>query len=184
MMLYDNERSLFQLVAEGDEQAFNRLFHLFLPRLYPFIIKLTRSEAVTQDIIQETFIKVWLYRDRLGEIENPGGWLYTLAANKCYDHLRSQASRNALFVPITGDATVGNTTYTWLDSRELKRLIELAVNELPSQRKKVYQMSRNQGMTIPEIAAALDLSPHTVKHTLVSSLKSIREYLSGHGIRF
>jgi len=93
MMLYDNEQSLFQLVSEGDEQAFNRLFHLFLPRLYPLIIKFTRSETVTGDIIQETFIRVWLYRDRLAEIDNPGGWLYTLAANKCNDYLRADAVR-------------------------------------------------------------------------------------------
>jgi len=183
MTLYEHQ-SLFQQVSEGDERAFNRLFHLFLPKLYPFIIKLTRSEDVTEDIIQDTFIKVWLSRDRLAEIENPGGWLYTLAANKCYDYLRTSALRDKLFAPEANTMAAVDSTQAWLDSKELKRLIELAVNELPAQRKKVYQMSRNQGMSIPEIAAALDLSPHTVKHTLAASLKAIREYLNGHGIYF
>ena len=62
-------RILFRLTAEGDEKAFTDLFNLFLPKLYPFILKLTRSESVVEEIIQETFIKVWLNRDKLAEIE-------------------------------------------------------------------------------------------------------------------
>jgi RNA polymerase sigma-70 factor (ECF subfamily) len=177
-------RILFRLTAEGDEKAFTDLFNLFLPKLYPFILKLTRSESVVEEIIQETFIKVWLNRDKLAEIENPGGWVFTVAANKCYDHLRARALKDNLFVSAADEPAGSNSTHEWLDLKELKRLIELAVNDLPEQRKKIYLMSRDQGKTIPEIADALQLSPHTVKNTLVISLKFIREYLTRNDITF
>lgn len=183
MLLPDNEQLLFRLVAEGDEKAFSSLFNLFLPKLYPLILKLTRSESVVEEIIQETFIKVWLNRDKLSGMENPGGWLYTVAANKCYDHLRTRALNDKLFVSTTAaDPGGANTTHEWLGLREVKRLIALAVNDLPEQRKKIYLMSRNEGKTIPEIADTLQLSPHTVKNALVAALKSIREYLAGHDV--
>lgn len=175
---------LFRLTGEGDEKAFADLFNLFLPKLYPFILKLTRSGSVAEEIIQETFIKVWLNRDKLAEMENPGGWVFTVASNKCYDYLRTRALKDNLFVSATDEPAGSNFTHEWLDLKELKRLIELAVNDLPEQRKKIYLMSRDQGKTIPEIADALQLSPHTVKNALVISLKFIREYLTRNGITF
>jgi len=182
MNLPDNERFLFRLVAEGNEQAFTSLFNLFLPRLYPFIIKLTRSEGEAQEIIQETFIKLWLNRDKLADMENPGGWLFRVASNRSYDYLRAQALNNKFFRPIAAEHDTPHAPDGGLDAKELQRLIGEAIQTLPAQRKKIYLMSREQGKTIPEIAAVLNISPHTVKNTLVTSLKHIREYLARHGV--
>ena len=182
VILPKEEKQLFSLIATGDEKAFEALFNLFLSRLHPFIIKLTRSEPATQEIIQETFIRVWLNRDKLEAIENPGGWLFKVASNESYTWLRKRELSNKFSHPIVeGPATV-NTTHEWLDVKELNRLIGEAVDQLPQQRKKIYQMSRDQGKTIPEIAALLQLSPNTVKNALVAALKFIREYLARFGI--
>lgn len=174
-----NEKMLFCLVAEGNEQAFGRLFNLFLPKLYPFIVKFTRSEVAAQEIIQETFIRVWLNRDKLDEIDNPGGWLYKVASNECYSYARKKALNNKFSNDITTATEPVQAAQEEMDLKELSRLIQQAVNKLPAQRKKIFQMSRNQGKTIPEIATELQLSPNTVKNALVTSLRSIREYLSG-----
>jgi RNA polymerase sigma-70 factor (ECF subfamily) len=184
MISSDNEKLLFQQAAEGNEQAFTTLFNLFLPKLYPFILKLTRSESAVQEIIQETFIKVWLNRDKLAEMENPGGWLFRVASNKCYDHLRERVLNDKFFKPITSEQDIKNAPHEGLDAKELKSLVGEAVHKLPAQRKKIYQMSREQGKTIPEIAEALQISPNTVKNALVISLKFIREYLARHGMIF
>jgi len=184
MTFPNEEKLLFRQAAEGDEKAFSSLFNLFLPKLYPSIIKLTKSESVVEEIIQETFIKVWLNRDRLGEMENPGGWIFRVAANQCYDYLRARAIDDKLFVSAIVEPGGTNVTHEWLDSKEVKRLIELAVNDLPEQRKKIYILSRCEGKTIPEIAEILQLSPNTVKNALVISLKFIRDYLLRHGVTF
>jgi RNA polymerase sigma-70 factor (ECF subfamily) len=180
----DNEKFLFGRIAEGDERAFTSLFNLFLPKLYPSAIKLIKSESAVEEIIQETFIKVWLNRDKLGEMENPGGWVFRVASNQCYDFLRMRALNDKLFVSTAVEPGGINVTHEWLDLKEVKRLIEAAVNELPEQRKKIYILSRHQGKTIQEIAETLQLSPNTVKNALVTSLKSIREYLIRHGVTF
>ncbi len=178
----DNEKDLFAWIAKGDEAAFADLFNLFLPKLYPFIIKFTRSEQATREVIQETFLRVWLNRDKLDEIENPGGWLFKVASNECYTYARKMVLHAKFSYPLLSEAGTATSTEDWLDLKELNQLISDAVDQLPPQRKKIYQMSRNEGKSIPEIAAALQISPNTVKNALVTSLKFIREYLIKAGI--
>jgi RNA polymerase sigma-70 factor (family 1) len=177
-------KQLFLQVAEGDEKAFETLFNAFLPKLYPFIIKFIKSEPAAQEIIQETFIRVWLSRDKLSEIDNPGGWLYKVASNECYTYLRKSILNNKFLNPITVEPDPVSSTHENLALKELNRIIGEAINKLPVQRKKIYRMSRDEGMSIPEIASILNLSPNTVKNALVTSLKFIREYLVKYGIIF
>ena len=179
-----DEKELFLQVAEGDEKAFETLFNVFLPKLYPFIIKFTKSETAAQEIIQETFIRVWLSRDKLSEIENPGGWLFKVVSNECYSHLRKSILNNKFYNPITTEPEPVNTTHESFALKELNRLISEAVDQLPAQRKKIYRLSRDEGKSIPEIASLLNISPNTVKNALVASLKFIREHLVKYGVIF
>jgi len=179
-----DDKQLFLQVSAGDEKAFGALFNSFLPKIYPFIIKFTKSEQAAQEIIQETFIRVWLSRDKLSEIDNPGGWLFKVASNECYGYLRKSILNNKFFNPITFEPDPVNTTHENFALKELNRLIGEAVNKLPAQRKKIYRMSRDEGKTIPEIAAILKISPNTVKNALVAALKFIREYLVKYGVIF
>jgi len=176
-----DEKHLFSLVSEGDEKAFNVLFNLFLPRLYPYIIKLTRSETAAQEVIQETFIRVWLSRDKLAEIDNPTGWLLKVASNECYTHMRKSALNSRLPNHLSRPTMINNAQEL-LDTKEIKQLVEEAVSALPPQRRKIYRMSRDQGKSIPEIASELQISPNTVKNALVISLKFIREHLARSGV--
>ena len=179
-----NEKQLFLQAAAGDERAFEALFNAFLPKLYPFIIKLTKSEPAAQEIVQETFIRVWLARDKLSEIDNPGGWLYKIASNECYSYLRKNALNNKFYNPLTVEPDPVHTTQENFALKELNRVIGEAIDKLPSRRKKIYRMSRDEGKSIAEIAALLNISPNTVKNALVASLKFIREYLIKYGIIF
>jgi RNA polymerase sigma-70 factor (ECF subfamily) len=177
-------KQLFLQVAEGDERAFETLFNAFLPKLYPFIIKFIKSELATQEILQETFIRVWLSRDKLSEIDNPGGWLYKVASNECYSYLRKSILNNKFSNPLIAEPEPVNATHESFALKELNRLIGEAINKLPAQRKKIYRLSRDEGKSIPEIASILNISPNTVKNALVASLKFIREYLIKYGIIF
>jgi RNA polymerase sigma-70 factor (family 1) len=179
-----DEKQLFLQVSAGDEKAFDALFNTFLPKIYPFIIKFTKSEPAAQEIIQETFIRVWLSRDKLSAIDNPGGWLFKVASNECYSYLRKSILNNKFFNPLTVEPDPVNTTHENFALKELNRLVGEAINKLPAQRKKIFRLSRDEGKSIPEIAAILNISPNTVKNALVAALKFIREYLAKYGIIF
>src|SRR5258706_4910255 len=82
------EEELKRRIAEGDEGAFARLFHQYYNLLRPFVWKFTRRETDAEEILQETFIRVWLNRDKITGIENLRGWIFTIASRICLTHIR------------------------------------------------------------------------------------------------
>lgn len=177
------ERLLLKQIAEGDEQAFAVLFYRYLPVLQPFALKFTKSSDVAEEIIQDTFLRVWLNREKLDDIENVKSWLYKFASNECLNYLRKQLKEaKAIDKLIIEHPKESNNTVDTLNLNDVNYLVGQAIDRLPGQRKRIYLMSRSEGMNIPEIAAALELSPNTIKNALVISLKTIREHLNRNGI--
>src|SRR6185436_18672107 len=122
--------------------------------------------------IQEVFLRLWMNRDRLAEINNPRGWIFRISANICYTWLKRKITeRNIVQAMEVVESTDDETGAENVDTRILVKEIREAVNALPPGRKKIYQMSREQGMSISEIGEELDLSTQTVKNTLTKSLQ-------------
>jgi RNA polymerase sigma-70 factor (ECF subfamily) len=180
----NREENLYLKIAEGDEQAFLVLFKTFSPLIRPFARNITHSEADAEDVIQETFIRVWLYRDKLSEIQNLKSWIFTVAAHECMRYMRQKLTyerKTGELVhqqPVPADAS----PLDFVQLNEINRLVKEAVNAMPPQRKLIYRMSRDQGLKPAAIAAQLSLSVGTVKNVLSFALKEIREHLVHSGI--
>ncbi|PWG81515.1 RNA polymerase sigma factor [Pararcticibacter amylolyticus] len=178
---------LLQRISEGDEKAFAALFYQYLPVLMPFVSRFTKCEYGTEEVIQNTFIRVWMNREKLERVNNIKAWLYRYASNESLNYLRSSGSRkNTEYITHCSDAFTlhSECTSQHINLNEVRHLVAQAVGCLSEQRRKIYIMSRNEDLSIPEIAAQLGISPNTVKNTLVASLKSVRQYLSLHGYHF
>jgi RNA polymerase sigma-70 factor (ECF subfamily) len=182
--ILNDEKNLLEQIAQGDEAAFSTLFYAYLDILQTFIMKLTRSATDTEEVVQETFMRLWMGRDKLTEVRSLHAWIYTIAANECYKFLKKRSSREQGLAPIDnlGEADRGDDAVVeGLDLKEVHQLVIQAVGRLPAQRRRIYQMSRDEGMKIAEIAEQLGISPNTVKNTLVMSLGFIRKYLAERG---
>lgn len=179
-----NDKALFRLIAEGDETAFRQLFRTYAPQFHPMVLHLTKTPSVADDIIQETFLRVWLSRDKLPAIEQPRSWLLRILFYQSFTYLRRQAVHHKALdklAPRQLENELRSTTEEALAYSSMLQHIGEAVEALPAQAKKIYLLSREQGMKIPEIAAALSLSPNTVKNSLVRSLQAIRKHLEAAG---
>jgi RNA polymerase sigma-70 factor (ECF subfamily) len=180
--LHDNNE-LFQLISEGDEMAFRQLFHIYAPRFRAMALRITHTVSVTEDIVQEVFLRLWISRDKLKEIEHPRSWLLRIVLYQCFTYLRKQAMHNRAMAALEPVETVfspeDDLTYAFM-----KEQVGIAVQQLPPQAKRIYLLSREQGLKIPEIAERLSLSPNTVKNSLVRSLHSIRKHLEQLGMLF
>lgn len=178
------EKELCLLVSEGDEAAFRELFHQYMPSLHPAILKMVKIENVTNDIIQDTFLKVWINRDKLPDIEYPRLWVLRIAYYQALNFLRNKTIHQKALGKIAAKADTVHDTHETEDRvafNNVSNCIKQAVYKLPEQQKKVYQLSRENGYKIAEIAQTLQLSEQTVKNTLGRSLKFIREYLEKAG---
>lgn len=177
------EKELCKRIADGDEAAFASLFNRYYPLLRPFILKLTHSADKTEEMLQETFMRVWLSRDQLPEIENLQAWIFTIASRQCLQAIRTELNHRKKLAALQSRET-GREANTPLESTqlaEISRLVSEAVNNMPPQRQRIYRMSREQGLKPAAIAEALSLSVATVKNALVAALKDIRHHLAAAG---
>lgn len=181
--LLHNERELFNQLSLGDEDAFTEIFHFYSRRLSPWLLKKTKDAEAAEEIMQDIFLKIWINRDRLANIENPEGYIYKVAANLMLDHFRKLATEHKILNRFQNGKSnaVDASSQGVIDLRETQKLIEQAVQLLPDQRKRIYTM-RQEGMSYQEIADELQLSINTVKNQLIAAGKSIRGHLVQNGI--
>ena len=177
-----HQRHLLLQIEQGNEEAFAELYKLYVPALSTFLTSLTHSSAITDELMQDIFLQVWLNRDKLSTIVHPKAWVFKVATNITYNFLRRKITERKILdnsgsFLITAQEGAEDSFYT----RQLFSAVSEAVNQLTPQRKKIYLLSREGGLTIPEIAEKLSLSPSTVKNTLVASLEHIRNYLKSNG---
>jgi len=172
-----NETELFAQLAEGNERAFETIYHHYNKRLAPFVDKMVRSPELAEEIVQDIFVHLWINRQLLAHVSHPTAYLFNIATNKTLDYLKKIANNAKLMDRIAQRSTeYGNETEERIIFRESAAIIELAVSALPEQRKLIYHLSRNEGLTHEQIAERLHISKHTVKNQMVHALRSIRVF--------
>lgn len=164
------------------DDAFKRLFDSYKNRLYGYVLAIAHSPYAAEEITQEIFIKLWLCRDILHQVDNLDGYIFTIARNKTLNHLRKAVYDERLLRELQLLATTENNN---VEERaltdEYERLISDALMRLSPQRRLVYQLSRDKGLNYEEIASHLRLSRNTVRNHMVEALRFIRHYLGQHG---
>ena len=181
----NKERELLLSVSENDEEAFGKLYRYYQAELKPLVWKYAGSGIEAEEILQETFLKVWLNRDKLPGIDNFRAWIFKVASREYLNALRKKLhydKRLAAFSAMPG-TDIPESPFELTRIREIKASIARAIVQLSPQRRTIYEMSRNQGLKIDEIAEKLSISPQTVKNVLLTVTRFIREYLmaEGHG---
>ena len=181
---YQDDKLLFTRIADGDEEAFNTLFHAYVPRLHALIMKTTRNEAVVKDLLQEIFFYLWLDREGLATVDSPQNWIFKIAYNRIYSWMSRQVVRSQKeeIMLQQQPAIVANDSEQTTSFRETARLIQEAVAQLPPQARKIFQLSRDADLKAAEVARLLGISVQTVRNSLVRSVKFIKEYLNKYGI--
>ena len=175
---------LFVRIARGDESAFQPVFHHYNRELLPFIVRLTGSKEAAEEVIQEVFLRLWQQRDKLNGIRNPRAWIIRIASNISFTYLRKQITESRLYEKLQTSPSFNATPENELAAKEIAMQIREAVLRLNPSERRVFELSRDRGMSIPEIAESLGLSPHTIKNQLTTALKAIRNSLSKVSLLF
>ena len=171
----------FKQISLGDESAFRSLFETYWDHLYTVSMLLTKSEPLSEDIVQEIFLKIWNKREELPEVENPANYFFIIARNHIYNVMKQQ-QREIQYRKYVIDWFEGakESPENELLFKESAQLLQKAVGQLTSQQQSVYKLTREQGLSYQEAARALNISTSTVRNHMVNSLKIIREYLKVH----
>ena len=180
---YD-EKALLAEIAAGDERTFNKLFNLYKERFYAVALKMTRSDEVAEDIVQDVFMNIWSKRESLVDVDNPTSYFFTAVYRRVYHYYRKIALEKKLFQAGPPKEESVNTTEEMVLAHESKNLISEAIAQLPPQQQLVFKLSKQEGFSREDVAHQLHISPNTVKNHLSDATKFIRVFLHNSTLTF
>lgn len=177
------EKELLLLAAQGSEPAFTLLFNRYKHKLYSYLLSLTTSPQIAEDIIQDTFLKLWKDRASLKAIDYFNAYLFTMTRNLAINSFKRMARETAILAALQPQqnnpaATVADN----LSLKEVEQLLHQTIQSLPPQQKLIYTLSREQGLKHEDIAHQLHLSSSTVRNHIVQALRTIRKKIELHSI--
>lgn len=140
-----------------------------------------KSAADAEEIVQESFTKLWQNRENLEEIENPGSYLYKMVRNRTIDLMRKTARERKLKDQVWAYISQSdNSLEEELLKKESQELINRALGQLSEQKQRVYRLSREQHLSQEQIVAMTGLSKSRINNIIVEVLKHIKASLEKH----
>jgi RNA polymerase sigma-70 factor (family 1) len=167
-------------LREGDTFVFQQVFAQYHEKLYFYILGKTKSSYLTEEAVQLTFIKLWRYRSSLNPEISLSIQLFRIARTTLIDLLRSNEYNNRIFVvmSLAKENLFSNNVDERIDESELKKKVLKGVEQMPAMRRKIFELSRFDGLSYKEIAVELSLSVKTVEHHISLALKQLQHIIS------
>lgn len=173
----EEEQRLAQELATGSRKAFQEIFMRYYPKVRYFVLGLVKSDEDAEDLAQDIFAKLWTNRAAFAEVRNLGVYLFVLSRNMTYNYIEARQLRQEWLQEKPFDEEDGHSPYEDLIAKDLTLLVDLVVESLPPQRKTIYKLSREAGLSNAEIAEKLGLQKKTVENHLNLALKELRKVL-------
>lgn len=159
----------------GDESAFRSLYDQYSRGIYHLAFQLLKDEVTAEEVVQETFLKLWENADRLDAKGDIWNYLYVLAKRNCLNRFRNLNRTKVFLEEIRLRQEMDSYIYDHtFDAKELEDLIQKSIQSLPPKQRTVFEMSRFEGLTHQQIADHLQVSPHTVRNHIVQAMVNIK----------
>jgi|EP01037_Dinobryon_pediforme_P014788 RNA polymerase sigma-70 factor (ECF subfamily) len=168
---------LLEQISSGDQKAFAVVFEYYYSFIYSFALKLTKSQPTAEEIVQEIFLKIWIGRSQLNEVENLGAYLNRITRNHTYNVLKRISHEVLIGSEISRQTTeASNDTENEIYFKDANQSLNRAIERLTPQQKVVYTLCHKEGLKYNEVADRLNISTSTVHSHMKQALQSIRSY--------
>ncbi|QEM02731.1 RNA polymerase sigma-70 factor [Mucilaginibacter rubeus] len=169
------DEDLIALIRENDLGAFERIYNKYWSKLYLSAYNIIRDRQVAEDVTQEVLVNLWMKRANL-KLTSLNAYLYTSVRYQVFNVIRSGKVRADLFNKLE-ELFSNNGGEELLSEKEINRLLEQGVAELPEKCRQIFIMSRKEHLSTKEIAERLGIAPKTVENQLTVALNRLRKTL-------
>lgn len=166
-------------IKNGDRKAFKNLFLRFYDPLCQFSWQFTRSQHISEELVQEVFLAVWKSKETLDPQKDIKSYLYQSVKNKALNYIKHKELAEEYNNKIEWlSPTPVTQQHNYREQSEFVEAAQKAIEDLPGRARQIYKLSRKDGLTYKEISAVLDISIKTVESQMSRALKILRKSLS------
>ncbi len=172
-----DDKHLLLGIKAGSTECYRQLYERWVSRLYGFVFRYVKSEPVTDDIVQETFLRIWMNRERLDPFSSFRSYLFTISYHLLLKELRHQLNHPLMekFVECQYEWSVsGDYVEENIDLERFREALAKAKQKLTPRQREIFELNKEYDLSVSEIAAQLSISEQVVRNQLSASLKAIR----------
>lgn len=140
-----------ETLRHGNHAAFETVFIAYYSKVKTFIYSYIKSEADAEELAEELFVNLWINHRSINTSKSFDSYLHTIARNAAINYLKHKHVEDS-YLDNTSNQTCSSTSEEELIARELGILIDDTVEKMPQQRKEIYKLSRNEGLSNEEIS--------------------------------
>lgn len=171
------DKDFLKQIKEGHESAFEAVFNEHYEMLAYFALKYVGDSQTAEDIVQDLFGKLWANRHSLQIEQSLTPYLYGAVKNACLNHIKAQKIRSEYAGKQNLSVVQDNFIANEVDASDLRILIESAIFSMPTERQKIFRLSRMDGLKYAEIAEKQGISVKTVEAQMGKALQFMRSML-------
>lgn len=166
-------------LKKGDKKAFEEIYNEFFGVHYHLCLQYIHNEKAAEEIVQDTFLKLWEIRNTLNDQINIRSFMYTITKNNCLNYLRNQKIsmkhiENMKYMEMQFNYEALEKLGNYLQFEELRSKIEEAIAQLPAELVETFQLSRFEELSYKEIAEKQNISIKTVEARISKALRILR----------
>lgn len=174
-----DESALVRAAADGDQLAYGRLYSFYYPQLYTSIAFMAQSHEDAQEIIHETFLKIWKAKESLLLVRSFEDYAYTLAKNLLFNLLKRKKVNQRVMQFLSDQSVInaGPAPDQELLYKQYYQTAITAINQLSEQKRRIFLLRTQEGLSLGEIAAEMGISISAVKKHLYAAFEAVKEAL-------
>ena len=166
------DEELIKFIIDDDYQAFTIIYNRYAAAVKQFLIKVLKSDELTEDITQEVFIQLWANRLKLSQVKSFKAYLFIAARNRALDSLKTALRSEAAMGEIVQSfVALRNTIDEGLLDKEYRLFLDNLLATLPGRTRQIFALCREHGKSYDEVAQMLGISRNAVKNHMVLSMK-------------
>lgn len=166
-------------LKKGDIKAFDVLFKKYSSRLYFFALHFFTSKTDAEEIVQETFVKIWETRERIDENQHFNTYLIAIAKHIIYNHFRHKLVERKYSEQVKQSAVDFYSIEEDIAIKNLRSRMLAGMAQLPPQQREILHL-RHKGYDNDEIARQLKISKRTVETHIGKAFKYLRIQLQDY----